>query len=235
MTPIQRMALIFIIIAGASLAGLAYLQFTSQTAYITTNEIKAHHQIKASDVAPVQFARLRDPTMQRLVITSREQIEGKYAQKAILTETLLLDNGMLMNEAPQGRCFSTGRCLPDGHTVWQYEGDTEDTLNGQVTVDDLVDLVLVDPENERAILIAQKMTPLDIVENTFLFAFTPAQKTLLDGINRFSASEDNLFFTLYLNQNPNELNSPFQTYSYDKQGLNTDLFPLPTPASGENQ
>lgn len=220
---VRRIALVLLLIAILALIGIGYLQFSDESAYIAARDITRYEQIAEEDVTEVRFAKLRDRNLQHL-ITDKTGVVGKYAGRDIIAGEIFVDNETLLSELPPGRC------LPEGYTAWLMPVEPVDTLGGRVTLNDYVDIVLIDPVRQRLTLLVQKIQPLDINEGSdqesyFIFAFTPEQVAVLDGI----AAAENLKLGLLLNQEPNQLQALLQQYSMDYRQVPAGLFPLPTP------
>jgi len=241
----RRIAVIFIFLSLFALLGLGYVQFSSDTAWVAARTIRKNTRITADDVTQISFAKLRDKKAAALVITDKNKVVGKYATADIRANTLFVNNGMLSDKPPAGRCFSTGRCLPEGYTAWMFTGTEQDTLGGTITANDLLDIVLVDTKNKQVTTLVQKIKPLEKKNNVFIFAFTPQQVAILNGIQGAQATDTEgvgaLHLTLQLNQNPNPPQALLQRYSMDYTAIPPNLFPLPeetpvpTPAlQGDN-
>lgn len=222
---VRKIAIVLLLISIAALLGVGYLQFTNDSAYVLAHDIPRYHKIGAGDITEQRIARLRDDRLKALIITNQGQIVGKYAGRAMEKGEILVNNGSLLRELPPGRCFSSGRCLAEGETAWEMPVDKVDTLGGRVTLDDYVDIILIDHQRQRLIYFIQKIRPLEIKNNKFLFGFTPEQVAVLRGLQ--GAGEFGM--GLLLNQEPNELQEHYKEYSMDYLQFRPDLFPLPTP------
>jgi hypothetical protein len=221
---VRKIALVLFVIAVLALIGIGYLQFADESAYIAATVIPHYQKIEAGHLTEVRFAKLRDRNLQHL-ITDQAQIVGKYASRDIVSGELFVDNtGVLLDELPGGRCFASGRCLKDGDTAWMMPVDQVDTLGGRVTLEDYLDIVLIDRENKRLTLMVQMIQPLEIADGQFIFGFSPAQVSILRGL----AEDENLRLAILLNQDKNTLHELLQQYTMDYRQFPADLFPLPT-------
>lgn len=239
---VRKIAIVLIVLTLFALLGLGYLQFTSETAYVAAGAIRQGQKISDENVTEINFAKLRDKKAAELIIKSKEDIVGKYAMSDIAADTIFTQNGTLSDSPPPGRCFSTGRCLPEGYTAWIFTGTEADTLGGTVQADDLLDIMLVDVARKQVTTMVQKVKPLEILNgNVFIFAFTPEQAAILNGITGTSTEEttegNNLYLALQLNQSPNPPLALLQRYTMDYTAIRADLFPLPqeTPTPTEEK
>lgn len=222
---VRKIVIVLLILSVFALLGLGYLQFANDSAYVLARNLPRYHQITAGDLTEQRFARLRDERLKALIITNQGQIVGKYAGREMQAGEILVNNGALLSELPPGRCFSSGRCLEEGQTAWEISFNEVDTVGGRVTLDDYIDIILIDDTNKKLTFFLQKMKPLEISGGKFLFGFTPEQVAVLRGMQ--GAGEFRM--GLLLNQENNALQEQFKEYSMDYRQFSSDLFPLPTP------
>lgn len=222
---VKKIAIILLAVSVMALLGIGYLQFSDQSLYVVSSNLPRYHQITEENLAEQRFARLRDRKLNELIIFDKNQIIGKYASRDLAAGEIFVNNGMLLDRLPPGRCFSSGRCLEDSQTAWVFNADAVDTLGGRVGLDDYVDIVLIDTTNKRLTFLVQKIKPLEVKDAEFLFGFTPEQVAVLRGIT----AEGQLKIGLLLNQEPNQLQQLLQQYSMDYRQVPSNLFPLPTP------
>lgn len=222
---VRKIVIVLLILSVFALLGLGYLQFSDDSAWVLAHDIPRYHQLAAGDLTEQRFARLRDERLKALIITNQGQIVGKYASREMQAGEILVNNGALLADLPPGRCFSSGRCLEEGQTAWEIGFNEVDTVGGRVTLNDYVDIILIDDARKRLTFFLQKIRPLEITGSTFLFGFTPEQVAILRGMQ--GASEFRM--GLLLNQENNELQEQFKEYSMDYRQFSSDLFPMPTP------
>lgn len=222
---VRKIAVVLLLISILALLGVGYLQFTNDSVYVLARDLPRYYKITVEDITEQKLARLRDAALKDLIITNPNRIIGKYTSREMIAGEIFVNNETLLAELPPGRCFSSGRCLEEGQTAWEMSAGAIDTVSGRVTLDDYVDIILIDNENKRLIFFIQKIRPLEIKDGKFLFGFTPEQVAVLRG---FQGAEE-FKMGLLLNQEPNELKEQFKEYSMDYTQLRTGLFPLPTP------
>jgi hypothetical protein len=194
MSAVRKVALV--IMLGAS--------SRTETAYLAKRPLARYAQITEDDLAAVSLPVGRPAEFQ--VVTDKAELVGRYAANSVAQGELFVP-ALVVASPPELRVFSTGKELPEGMRGFPLTLASD--LAPVLREDDLVDVVLVDPEQGTATWLLSNVEPLAILAPkgdataTYILALTPEQAAYVEGALADNSAQQAGYAKLYLSQDKN--------------------------------